>query len=343
MARFYNRVGVATATTGAGTITLGSAIASGTSINACGFQTFAGGGASNGETVSYLILDSNGAWEYGTGTYTSAGTTLSRTLGASSTGSLLNLSGSAQVFITARREDLLSVSETQSANTHLAGPTSGGAATPTFRALVAADIPNMTPTQQYLTSGSGATYTTPANCRKIIVKMIGGGGGGGGSGTSGQTAGGTGGTTSFNSINAAGGGGGAVNAGLGGLGGTGGTGSASLRLPGSSGGWGENTDTYGGAGASGIFGAGAARGPITAGAGTSGGANTGAGGSGASPSSGSVGAGGGAGEYVEIIITSPAATYTYTIGAGGSAGSSGASGSAGGAGGTGLIIVAEYY
>jgi hypothetical protein len=107
MAKLYNRAGVATATTGAGTVTLGSAIAAGTAINACGFQTFAGAGAANGETVSYLILDANGSWEYGTGTYTAAGTTLSRTLGASSTGSLLNLSGSAQVFITARKEDIL--------------------------------------------------------------------------------------------------------------------------------------------------------------------------------------------------------------------------------------------
>jgi hypothetical protein len=112
MPKLYNRVGVATATTGTGTVTLGAAIASGTAINSCGFQTFAGGGTANGDAVAYLILDSNGAWEYGTGTYTSAGTTLSRTLGQSSTGSLLSLSGSAQVFITARKEDLGNVNET---------------------------------------------------------------------------------------------------------------------------------------------------------------------------------------------------------------------------------------
>lgn len=106
MAKLYNRAGVSTATSGTGTITLGSAIAAGVGINSCSFLTFANAGAANGEVVRYLILDSNGAWEYGTGTYTTAGTTLSRTLGASSTGSLLSLSGSAQVFITAIAEDL---------------------------------------------------------------------------------------------------------------------------------------------------------------------------------------------------------------------------------------------
>lgn len=111
MSKIYNRAGVACATTGTGTVTLGSAIAAGAAINACGFQLFATAGASNGETVPYVILDANQAWEYGTGTYTSAGTTLTRTLGQSSTGSLLNLSGSAQVFITARKEDIFNAAD----------------------------------------------------------------------------------------------------------------------------------------------------------------------------------------------------------------------------------------
>lgn len=103
--KLYNRAGHACATTGTGTVTLGAALGS-VSINQCTFQTFATAGAANLDVVSYLILDSNGAWEYGTGTYTSSGTTLSRTLGASSTGSLLSLSGTSQVFISARAEDL---------------------------------------------------------------------------------------------------------------------------------------------------------------------------------------------------------------------------------------------
>jgi hypothetical protein len=107
MAKLYNRAGMSTATTGTGTMTLGAAIAAGAFINACGFRSFAGAGVADGDVVSYLILDADGAWEYGTGAYAAAGTTLSRTLGASSTGSLLDLSGSAQVFISPRKEDIL--------------------------------------------------------------------------------------------------------------------------------------------------------------------------------------------------------------------------------------------
>lgn len=107
MSKLFNRAGVSCTTTGTGTVTLGSAIASGTSPFTCSYQTFGTSGVGDGNIVSYLILDTNGAWEYGTGTYTASGTTLSRTLGQSSTGALLNLSGTAQVFVTARGQDFL--------------------------------------------------------------------------------------------------------------------------------------------------------------------------------------------------------------------------------------------
>ncbi len=93
-----NRAYVATATTGTGTITLGSPVS--------GYQSFADAGVTNGNSVRYTIEDGTN-FEIGTGTYTASGTTLSRTPSESSnSGSAINLSGSARVFITAAAEDI---------------------------------------------------------------------------------------------------------------------------------------------------------------------------------------------------------------------------------------------
>lgn len=97
MAKLVNRAKMTTATTGSGTITLGSA--------STGYQSFADAGVVNGNVVRYTIEDGD-AWEIGSGTYTASGTTLTRNLDESSTGSLLNLSGSATIFVTASSLDL---------------------------------------------------------------------------------------------------------------------------------------------------------------------------------------------------------------------------------------------
>ena len=89
-----DRVRVTTASTGTGTITLGSA------VNA--FQTFSVIG--DGNTTYYTIVDSTaGDWEVGIGTYTASGTTLSRDtiLESSNSGSAVNFgAGIKDVFVT---------------------------------------------------------------------------------------------------------------------------------------------------------------------------------------------------------------------------------------------------
>jgi len=95
-----NLARMTTVTTGTGTITLGVAVS--------GFLSFAGAGIPDGAQVSYGINDgSNG--EAGRGRYTAAGTTLSRDIVYESTnsGAAINLSGSAQVFVTGLAEDFL--------------------------------------------------------------------------------------------------------------------------------------------------------------------------------------------------------------------------------------------
>lgn len=89
-----DRVKETTTTTGTGTITLAGA--------ATGFQSFSAIG--NANNTYYTIAGQTGSeWEVGIGTYTSAGTTLSRdtVLASSNSGSKVNFSaGTKDVFVT---------------------------------------------------------------------------------------------------------------------------------------------------------------------------------------------------------------------------------------------------
>jgi hypothetical protein len=89
-----DRVKETTITTGTGSVTLAGA--------ATGYQSFAAIGTGN--STYYTIAGQTGSeWEVGIGTYTSAGTLLSRTtvFSSSNSGSLVNFSaGTKDVFVT---------------------------------------------------------------------------------------------------------------------------------------------------------------------------------------------------------------------------------------------------
>lgn len=217
-----------------------------------------------------------------------------------------------------------------------------GLTTGTTRVLTVADVDSAIgkqPTRQVLTSGSG-TYTTPAGATRLSVRTVGAGGGGAGSGTT-ATSGGNGGNTTFSTLSAGGGtGGNQFNPSGGGT-----PANGDINIVGSIGGAGNNitNSVQGGNGGAGPWG-GLGSGGSPNVAGNAAAANSGAGGGGGGGGVGVIsGAGGSSGGYVEKLITAPAATYSYGVGAAGTAGTAGTSGVVGGAGGSGLIIVDEYY
>jgi hypothetical protein len=105
---FADRVKVATATTGTGTLTLGAAL--------MGFQDFAAGGVADGDAVTYVIED-GASVEICTGIYAATGPSLTRdtvhrSIVSGTPGTTrLTLSGNAVLFVTARGADLAQAAE----------------------------------------------------------------------------------------------------------------------------------------------------------------------------------------------------------------------------------------
>src|SRR5438045_9193886 len=103
MAKLYNLAAMTVASTGTGTITLGSAA----TINGVLYLSFSGAGVSDGDIVDYSISDVNNS-EIGTGTYTASGTTLSRTVTKSTnSNSAISITSNAIVRISPRAETLV--------------------------------------------------------------------------------------------------------------------------------------------------------------------------------------------------------------------------------------------
>lgn len=147
-----DRVKETTTTTGTGTVTLLGA--------ATGFQSFSAIG--NGNSTYYCIAGQTGSeWEVGIGTYTSAGTTLSRTtvLSSSNAGSLVNFSaGTKDVFV--------------SYPASMASFAAGGAVTENYTTL--SGTYTMTPGKNGFSVGpvtiaSGSAYTVGSGQRWVVI------------------------------------------------------------------------------------------------------------------------------------------------------------------------------
>jgi hypothetical protein len=161
-----DRVKETTATTGTGTVTLAGA--------STGFQSFSAVGNGN---VTYYTIAGQGTseWEVGIGTYTSSGTTLSRTtvLASSNSGSLVNFSaGTKDVFVT----------YPAGKSVYWDSELGNAAAAPEITATNGLFVNNMTVATSYsipsgysasstgpITVSSGVSITVPSSSRWVIL------------------------------------------------------------------------------------------------------------------------------------------------------------------------------
>ena len=134
-----DRVRETTTTTGTGTITLAGAVTN--------FETFTAN-LSNSDTTYYAIVDNtNGAFEVGLGTFTSSGTTLARSVIASSnSNNLVDFgAGTKDVFITVPASKI--VVEDGSNNVAIGGTVTASAFSGSGAALTGVDVVNDTSPQ----------------------------------------------------------------------------------------------------------------------------------------------------------------------------------------------------
>jgi hypothetical protein len=167
-----DRVRETTTTTGTGTITLAGAVTN--------FETFTAN-LSNSDTTYYAIVDNtNGAFEVGLGTFTASGTTLARSvLASSNSNNLVNFgAGTKDVFITVPASKL--VVEDGSNNVAIGGTVTASAFSGSGAGLSGIDVVNDTSpqlggaldvqTHDIVTTSNRDLELAPNGTGKVVVK-----------------------------------------------------------------------------------------------------------------------------------------------------------------------------
>jgi len=167
-----DRVRETTTTTGTGTITLGGAVTN--------FETFTAN-LSNSDTTYYAIVDNtNGAFEVGLGTFTASGTTLARSVIASSnSNNLVDFgAGTKDVFITVPASKI--VVEDGSNNVAIGGTVTATAFSGSGAGLTGVDVVNDTSpqlggaldvqTHDIVTTSNRDLELAPNGTGKVVVK-----------------------------------------------------------------------------------------------------------------------------------------------------------------------------
>ena len=167
-----DRVRETTTTTGTGTITLAGAVTN--------FETFTAN-LSNSDTTYYAIVDNtNGAFEVGLGTFTASGTTLARSVIASSnSNNLVDFgAGTKDVFITIPASKM--VVEDGSNNVSIGGTVTATAFSGSGAALTGVDVVNDTSPQlggnldlngnDIVTTSNADLELAPNGTGKVVVK-----------------------------------------------------------------------------------------------------------------------------------------------------------------------------
>lgn len=169
---YFDRVRETSNITGTGNIILSGA--------ATGYQSI-GSKFSNGDTGYWVIADQSGMnWEVqGPSAYNSAPNSITRTAGnvldgSAGVGVLVNFGvGIKDVICDFPANRATAFLGAQAANLFWAGPSSGAAAVPTFRALVAADLPSTAVTAgAYGSASAVASFTVDAQGRLTAASNV---------------------------------------------------------------------------------------------------------------------------------------------------------------------------